>query len=51
MYTEEDTYAEATGMSILIFGNAFRVFGSATLGCLGAFSIGVGEEIRGCFED
>ena len=46
-----DTHAEAMGMSILIFGNAFRSFGSATLGCFDAFSVGVGEEVRGRFED
>ena len=30
---------------------AFDVFGSATLDCFGAFSVGVGEDVLGRFKD
>lgn len=45
MNTKEDTHVEATGMSILIFGNAFRGFCTTTLGYFDAFSVGAGEDV------
>ena len=44
-------YPEAMGMATLILGKAFCGFDGAAFGCLGAFSDGAGEEVRGRFVD
>ena len=43
---KQDTHPEATGTSILIQGNVFRVLEGATLGCLATFSVGSGVDVR-----
>ena len=57
-----DYYLEIVGMTTLILGKAFGglddaafggfgIGGGATLDCLGVFSVGTGEDVRGRFED
>ena len=57
-----DDYPEMVGMVTLILGKAFggleevafEAFGTgggAVLSCFGTFSVGIGEDVRGRFED
>src|SRR4051812_16342446 len=39
------------GLVIFILGRAFGGFDGVARGCLGAFSVGAGEEVRGRFDD
>ena len=62
MKDKSDGYLEIVGTVTLILGKAFGSLeemafgtfgagGGATLDCIGAFSVGVGEDLLGCFED
>ena len=44
-------YPEMVGTVILILGRALGGLDGAAWGCLGAFSVGAGEEVRGRFDD
>ena len=57
-----DDYSEMVGMVSLILGkafsgleevafNAFGAGGSAVLSCFDTFSVGTGEDVRGCFKN
>src|SRR3954467_7949503 len=39
------------GTVIFILGRALGGLDGVARGCLGAFSVGAGEEVRGCFDD
>ena len=59
MKDKSDGYPEIVGTVTLILGKAFGSLeevdfgagGGATLDCFGAFSVGVGEDVLGRFED
>ena len=62
MKDKSDGYPEIVGMITLILGKAFGSLeemafdtfgagGGATLDCFGAFSVGIGEDVLGRFED
>src|SRR4051812_46636232 len=44
-------YPEMVGTIIFILGRALGGLDGVARGCLGAFSVGVGEEVRGHFDD
>src|SRR4051812_40819903 len=52
--TKENKYyycPEMVGIVIFILGRAMGGLDGVAHGCLGAFSVGVGEEVRGRFDD